>query len=209
MLPTTLSHVARARVRLVPAPELTSTADRLPPPGYAVAILADGRAAPLGIVPYQCSDQEHTQDGPPCGVYTLDWQFEVVPPASGYWGRSGIIVFPTYADACRWCRRRQENASLLNRCQEQATQAECYPERSVWYREEIERLLRETGYHWPCRTPDGPFLLVVYATDVSLWIHASSPYLPTFSLHLQASNPDDAWEQAYAAVVKICGKSRK
>lgn len=209
MFSTTLSRVARSRVRLVPPLQTMPAVERLPPPGYAVAILSDGRAAPLGIVPYQHGDQEDTQDGPSFGVYTLDWQFEVIPPAWGRWPRSGIIAFPTYADACIWCQRRQENTSLLNRCQEQATQAECYPERSAWYREETERLLRETGYHWPSRDPNGPFLLVVYASEVSLWIHASSPYLPAFSLHLQANNPDDAWEQAYAAVAKMLVKSRR
>lgn len=209
MFSTTLSRVARSRVRLVPPPQTPPAFERLPPPGYAVAMLSDSRAAPLGIVPYQHGDQEDTQDSLPFGVYTLDWQFEAVPPASGQWSRSGIITFPTYTDACLWCWRRQENISLLNRCQEQATQAECYPERSAWYRKEMKRLLREMGYHWSRRTPDGPFLLVVSPTDVSLWIHASSPYLPAFSLHLHASNPDDAWEQAYATVVKMLGKYRR
>lgn len=209
MLSTTLSQTTYSRVRLVPVPKPTAISERLPPPGYAVAILSDGRAAPLGIVPYQCADQEDTHDSPPFGVYTLDWQFEAVPPASGQWPRSGIITFPTYVDACQWCWRRQENVSLLNRCQEQAMQAECYPERSVWYCKEMKRLLRETGYHWSRHTPDGPFLLVVSATDVSLWIHAFSPYLPRFSLHLHASTPDDAWEQAYATVARMLGKSRR
>ena len=209
MLSTTFSRIARSRVRLVSPPKPALADNQLPPPGYAVAILPDGRAAPLGIVPYQPTGNEDTPDVLPFGVYTLDWQFEAVPPACDQWPRTGIITFPTYTDACLWCWRRQENISLLKRCQEQAMRAECYPERSVWYRKEMKRLLRETGYHWSHRTPDGPFLLVVSSTEVSLWIHASSPYLPAFSLHLHASNPDDAWEQAYATVAKMLGKFRR
>lgn len=209
MLSTTFSRIARSRVRLVSPPKLTPAFERLPPPGYAVVILPDGRAAPLGIVPYQPPGNEDTQDVLPFGVYTLDWQFEAVPPACGQWPRAGVITFPTYAGACLWCRRRQENVHLLNFCQKQATQAECYPERSAWYREETERLLRETGYHWRGSDADGPFQLVVSANKISLWIVASSPYLPTLSLHVRADNPDDAWEQAYATVATMLGKCRR
>src|SRR5487761_755029 len=119
MFSTTLSHVARSRVRLISPPKPTLADNQLLPPGYAVAILPDGRAAPLGIVPYQRADNEDAQDVQPFGVYTLDWQFEGVPPASGRWPRAGIITFPTYRDACLWCQRRWENSHLLGQYQEQ------------------------------------------------------------------------------------------
>lgn len=209
MFSTTLSHVARSRVRLISPPKSTFADDQLPPPGYAVAILPDGRAAPLGIVPYQRADNEDAQDVQPFGVYMLDWQFEAVPPAHDIWPRTGTITCATYANACLWCRRRQENAHLLGLYQEQTAHLECYPERSAWYREETERLLRETGYHWPGDDRDGPFLLTVYATEVSLWINASSPYLPRLCLRVLASDHDEVWERAYAAVAKMCGKSRR
>ncbi|MGB8345093.1 MAG: hypothetical protein WCD86_09425 [Ktedonobacteraceae bacterium] len=209
MFSTTLSHVARSRVRLISPPKSTLADDQLPPPGYAVAILPDGCAAPLGIVPYQRADNEDAQDVQPFGVYTLDWQFEAVPPASGRWPRAGIITFPTYRDACLWCQRRWENAHLLSLCQKQTSGVECYPERSAWYRYETERLLRETGYHWSGGNPDGPFFLIVYATEVSLWVNASSPYLPTLCLHVLADDCDEVWKQVYAAVAKFCGKSRR
>jgi len=209
MLQTTIRRSAPLRVRLVSIATPTGKQDLLPPPGYAVAILPTGSAMPLGIVPYQSAEDESTRDAPSFGVYTLDWRFEAVPPAHGIWPHTGTITCATYADACLWCQRRQENAHLLSLYQEQTARLECYPERSVWYREETERLLRETGYHWPGDDRDGPFLLTIYATEVSLWINASSPYLPRLCLRVLASDRDEVWERAYAAVAKMCGKSRR
>lgn len=209
MFPTTISRSTPSRVRLISIATPAEEQSLVPPPGYAVAMLPNGSAMPLGIIPYQRTEDEETLDAPAFGVYTLDWRFEAIPPALGPWRRTGTITCATYADACLWCLRRQENAHLLDQCQEQTAHLEYYPERSVWYREETERLLREIGYHWPNRATDGPFLLTPTAIGVSVRVYAASPYLPTFHLHLQATTLDDAWEQIYAAAAKLCGRSRR
>ncbi len=115
----------------------------LPPPGYAIARLADGRFAPLGTVPFQ-------PDEPLASLFPLRWSAELIPQAQARHACDGdIIAFPSYQQALWWCQRSAETVCLLHHASVAALRSECYPERNIWYREETERLLHQAGYDWP------------------------------------------------------------
>jgi hypothetical protein len=115
----------------------------LPPIGYAIATLSDGRFLPLTIVP---SAYEETLAFALC---KLSRHTDPVPPAEGFWPSSGPIICSTYDEALWWCQRQDETARLLRAVRAVTLRSECYPDRNVFYKEEIEHLLREAGYCWP------------------------------------------------------------
>jgi hypothetical protein len=134
----------------------------LPPVGYAIATLFDGRFLPLAIVP---SAYEETLAFALC---KLSRHPDPVLQAEGFWPSSGPIICSTYDEALCWCQRQDEAARQLREVQAVTLRSECYPERNIWYREEIERLLHEAGYGWPeqddekkrDRESNGPFCIV-------------------------------------------------
>jgi len=165
----------------------------LPPAGFAVARLPDGRYAP-GTVPGRPGESAAL-------VCLLRWSGEIVPQAldSGAAAGDDLIAFATYDEALCWCERRCENAWILLDWLTHAVQTEVYPERNVWFRDEIERRLREVGYSWPADA-DGPFDLSATHVDIRAWLNAGSLLLPALSLHIEASHLDEMWEALYAAV---------
>src|SRR5579875_696567 len=191
----------------------------LPPPGYAIARLADGRFAPLGTVPFQ-------PDEPLASLFPLRWSADLIPQAQARHACDGdIIAFPTYQQALWWCQRRAETVCLLHHASVAALRSECYPERNIWYQEEIERLLYQAGYDWPTwpesRDRDGdeekresgskgPFC-IVEALDgcprLLAWLELQwaneRPRCPLSHLHVEAANLDELWVRLYEAVSTI------
>jgi hypothetical protein len=197
----------------------------LPPKGYAIARLADGRFVPLGTVPFQ-------PDEPLAGLFPLRWSAELIPQAQTRHASDGdLIAFPTYQQALWWCQRRAETACLLHHASVAALRSECYPERSVWYREETERLLHEAGYDWPGLSESadgdedeqkreteskGPFC-IVEALDgcprLLAWLElrraSGCPRCSISNLHVEAANLDELWERLYDAVRTVLAWQRK
>jgi len=174
----------------------------LPPPGYAIAQLADGRCLPLTVLPLP--DKEGGTDRP-VSLCELYWQVEPIPPATGDWPRTGPIICDSCAEAVALCKRRAETLRRFLEAGRQATAAECYPERAVWYHDEIVFRLREAGYSWPPSEPDEPCFFVASPTGITAWLDADSLSLPALHLRVEAANPDEMWERLYAAVVAALG----
>ena len=194
---TTMLPSHSVRVAPQSRPELHAT--RLPPAGYAVARLPDGRYAP-GTVPGSPGESAAL-------VCLLRWSGEIVPQAlDGGQDGTDLIAFATYDEALCWCERRCENAWILLDLLTHAVQTQVYPERNVWFRDEIERRLREVGYSWPADA-DGPFDLSATPVDIRAWLDAGSLHLPALSLHVEAPTIDEMWEALYAAVEAAIGRS--
>jgi hypothetical protein len=105
----------------------------------------------------------------------LHWSVESlfgIPFALGSQPTTGYVSFRTYAQAFNFCHRRQEGFSLWSAWEKLAAQSELYPERNVWYREEIQRHTGEpivcdcTGWTVYCSVflPDGTYCFVRAAT---------------------------------------------
>jgi hypothetical protein len=171
-----------------------------PPPGYAIAALPDGRFLPMSLLLLSCENAAEVSYSL-CG---LRWQHEIIPPAEGDWPCTGSILCQTYTDAHNVCERCAETPRLLLDTEQLAVRAECYPDRNVWYRDEIEHLLREAGY---CRqeSNDGPFSITPMTGGISAWIHARTPTSAEIHLHVQAANLDEMWEAFYQGVFVACG----
>jgi hypothetical protein len=210
------SAEAEAEAEAAPAQEL-------PPAGYAIARLADGRFAPLGTVPFQ-------PDEPLVSLFPLRWSAELIPQAQACHASDGdLIAFSTYQQALWWCQRRAETARLLYQAQVAALRSECYPERNVWYQEEIERLLREAGYGWPTSPQsregdaekrdaeqNGPCCIVESLDGcprLLAWLElrrtGERPRCPLSHLHVEAANLDELWQRLYEAVSTILARQRK
>lgn len=172
----------------------------LPPPGYAIATLPDGRFLPVSVL-LLSFDEVAESSISLCGLH---WQNEIIPPAGGDWQRTGSIICRTYADAQGWCERCAETPHLLLESKHLAAMAECYPDHNAWYRDEIERLLREANFCWPDRR-EGPFSIATTTSGISAWIHVHSPTSAEMHLHIQAANLDEMWEALYAAVFATYG----
>ena len=186
------------RDALAPSSRPAEQAMNLLPPGYAIAQLADGRYLPLTVLPLS------REDGP-VSLCEFFWQVEPIPPATGDWPRTGPIICDSCAEAVALCERRAETPQLLVEAGRQATAAECHPERSVWYQDEIVSRLREAGYSWPPSERNGPCFLVASPTGITAWLDADSLSLPALHLRVEAANPDEMWERLYAAAVAALG----
>ncbi|SRR5579875_502486 len=225
---TQLAHASQHQ-RVAPSAHPPRREYRFPPPGYAIARLADGRFVPLGTVPFKAGE-------PLTGVYLLRWSAEIIPEAlDRRKDGSDIIAFDSYLDALAWCERRAETTRLLYHASVAALRSECYPERNSWYREEIEHLLREAGYSWPGLPESadgdedgggqkrereseskGPFC-IVEALDgcprLLAWLELrwanERPRCPLSHLHVAATNLDELWERLYEAVSTILAWQRK
>jgi hypothetical protein len=223
---TRLAHTSQQE-RVAPSSPPARAGYRFPPPGYAIARLADGRFAPLGTVPFQ-------PDEPLVSLFPLRWSAELIPQAQACHASDGdLIAFSTYQQALWWCQRRAETARLLYQAQVAALRSECYPERNVWYREETERLLRQAGYDWPglpesCdgdgdgdeqkrdAESKGP-CCIVEALDgcprLLAWLElrraGERPRCPLSHLHVEAANLDELWQRLYEAVSTILARQRK
>lgn len=171
-----------------------------PPPGYAIAALPDGRFLPMSVLLLSHEDAAESTFSL-CGLY---WQNEIIPPAIGDWPRVGSIICQTYTDAYSFCERDAETPHLLLDTVRLAAVAECYPDRNIWYRDEIERLLREAGYCWPERD-DGPCSVVTTTGGLSAWIHARDLTFAEMHLHVRAANLDEMWEALYQGALVACG----
>ena len=188
-----------------------------PPAGYAIAFLADDRFLPLAVAPTATAEAEQETLAftlRPCCRHT-----DPVPPAEGDAPASGPIICSRYDEARWWCERRAETACLLHQASVAALRSECYPDRNVWYREEIERLVREAGYGWPLGeeagsqeqqgVEQGP-CCIVEAQDADpprllAWLDMTPVgdkgdgcALP--NVQVEATNLDELWERLYEAV---------
>jgi hypothetical protein len=142
---------------------------------------------------------------------------------------SDVIVCDSYPDALAWCKWRAEIPSLLYQAQVAALRSECYPERNVWYQEEIERLLCEAGYGWPTSPQsregdaekrdaeqNGPCCIVESLDGcprLLAWLElrrtGERPRCPLSHLHVEAANLDELWQRLYEAVSTILARQRK
>ena len=174
----------------------------LPPPGYAIATLPNGRFLPMSVLLLSLDGMAESS----LSLCGLHWQNEIIPPAGGDWPRTGPIICRSYAGARDFCERCAETPHLLLESQHLAVMAECYPDRNAWYRDESERLLREAGYCGP-NEMDKPFFIVTTVSGISAWIHASSPSSAAVHLHIQAANLDEMWEALYTAAFTAFGRA--
>lgn len=122
---------------------------KLPPTGYAIATLSNGRFLPLLIL---SPDHNRLESFVLCRLSRDD---DPVPQALGLQPGGDDCICSTYDEALWWCERRTETTRLLSQAAVAALHSECYPERNKWYREEIERLLHEAGYCWPKQSESG------------------------------------------------------
>ena len=106
------------------------------PDGYAVAQLSDGRFYPL-----------RAQAEPCLYIEPLHWEAQRVPFACGPRSASGIVSFADRKLAVQYCHRHHEEFSLLWEMAYTIWEQEVCPERNVWYREEVSRLLHEHDPH--------------------------------------------------------------
>jgi len=106
------------------------------PDGYAVAQLSDGRFYPL-----------RAQAEPCLYIEPLHWEAQRVPFACGPRSASGIVSFADRKLAVQYCHRHHEEFPLLWEMAHTIWEQEVYPERNVWYREEVSRLLHEHDPH--------------------------------------------------------------
>lgn len=204
---------------------LTRTREsELPPGGYAIAVLSDGLFLPLCLlpapptsVPASLSEDEGAYS---LSLRKLSWYSDLIPQAFGNLLSSDPASGCTYDEALWWCQRHAETVSLLSEMQGAAVCSECYPERNIWYREEIEHLLRANGYDWSDEPDEnGPFCFVATQQTLLAWldIHigsknnpagAPSPRsLPGLNLHVEAINLDELWMCLYEAVSTILAES--
>lgn len=122
---------------------------KLPPTGYAIATLHNGRFLPLLLL---SPDYDRLESYVLCRLSCYD---DPVPQALGLQSSSDDVICSTFEEALWRCERRDETARLLQEARVAAMRSECYPERNSWYREEIERLLHEAGYGWPGQPESG------------------------------------------------------
>jgi hypothetical protein len=176
----------------------------LPPPDYAIAILPHGLYAPLGVI------HARSPDAPITTVYALHQHSELVPMAEPDWPRyhntdeSTLLAFATYDEALWWCRRREDTIAVLTAIEALTVQTEMYPDRNVWYRDEIEQLLHDAGYSWSASDPDAPFFLMACTDSIDAWMNAEMRTAGTSAchIHITASHVDELWEDLYAAVAR-------
>ena len=102
------------------------------PDGYAITQLSDGRFYPLRV-----SWKPYTD------IYPLSWEAQRVPFAYGPRSASGIVSFADRKLAVQYCHRQHEESPLLREMAQTLQEREVYPERNVWYQEEIQRLVQE------------------------------------------------------------------
>ncbi|GCE04776.1 hypothetical protein [Dictyobacter aurantiacus] len=88
-----------------------------------------------------------SKDGQELTSFTeLFWSTENshgIPTALGPRHTTGLISFPTYADAINFCHRKREASKLCVQWEAEATRCEVYPERNAWYADEIQALTGE------------------------------------------------------------------
>lgn len=206
--------------------EASALANERPPAGYAIALLADGRFLPLVVAPTAAAEAE--QETLAFTLRPCCWHIEPVPPAEGGASGSGPIICSRYEEARWWCERSAETACLLHQASVAALRSECYPDRNVWYREEIERLLREAGYGWPLLPSDeqeqqdvehGPYCIVetqdADPPGLLAWLEMTPvgdngdgraqgrPCCMLPNVHVEASNLDELWKRLYDAVSTV------
>ncbi|GCE26405.1 hypothetical protein KDA_18890 [Dictyobacter alpinus] len=81
------------------------------------------------------------------GLLGLFWSNEDsygIPMAVGPRHTTGLVSFPTYAAAINYCHRRWEDDELLYDWKKNAARCELYPERNVWYTQELQQLTGNT-----------------------------------------------------------------
>ena len=106
------------------------------PDGYAVAQFADSRFYPL-----------RAQTEPYVSIEPLSWNAQRIPFARGSHSTRGIVSFAERKLAVQYCHRYHEEFPLLWEMAQTVWEHEVYPERNVWYREEIQHLLHEHDPH--------------------------------------------------------------
>lgn len=133
------------------------------PPHYGVVQLANGRFYPL----YAFGDE--TSASP--SLSYLRWDLQAIPFAQGPMPEQGPVSFPCQSQAIEYCQRDNEEFDLLWYWNKHACEQELYPERNVWYREEMERLACSVQ---ACSVASPPAIrnftagAVIYA---SIWVH--------------------------------------
>lgn len=196
----TTTIVPSEHERLTSRSDPAAKAFPFPSPGYAIAALPDGRFLPMSLLLLSHEDAAEVSYSL-CG---LRWQHEIIPPAEGDWPCTGPIICQTYTDAHNACERCAETPRLLLDTEQLAVRAECYPDRNVWYHDEIEHLLREANYSWP-ESNDGPFSITATTGGISAWIHARDLTFAEMHLHVRAANLDEMWEALYQEALVACG----
>ena len=76
----------------------------------------------------------------------LQWEWlsdYSTPYAVGKQPTNGIVSFPTYHEALNFCHRYQEDIALGIEWEWKNAHIEWYPERNIWYLEEIYRLTHD------------------------------------------------------------------
>lgn len=160
------------------------------PPHYGVVQLANGRFYPLSI------PDDDTRSSPYLSF--LRWDVQYIPFAQGPMPKQGPVSFSCQAQAVQYCLRDNEECDLLWQWRKHACEQELFPERNVWYREEIERiacLVQHSGFASPHSIHSFTAGAVVYA---SVWIHFPGDYR---RLQVQAPTLDEAIVVLYDLVV--------
>jgi hypothetical protein len=167
-------------------------------------MLPSGLYAPLGVIHAQ------SPDAPITTVYALHQHSELVPMAEPDWpryhhtGECALLAFATYDEALWWCRRRDNTIGMLTAIKALTVQTELYPDRNIWYRDEIEYLLLDAGSSWSASDPAAPFFLMACTDSIAAWINAETRTAGTPACHIYraASNIDELWEDLYVAVAR-------
>ncbi|GCE18677.1 hypothetical protein [Dictyobacter kobayashii] len=99
------------------------------------------------------------------------WSFEdsySIPYALGPRHTTGLVSFPTYADAVTFCHREREEVDVLLECRKKAARCEVYPERNAWYGQEIEHLTGNAPFHYSTLFEEHAMVTDTYGTIYSL-----------------------------------------
>nr|HET6902326.1 hypothetical protein [Ktedonobacteraceae bacterium] len=162
------------------------------PSHYGVAQLASGRFYPLYVSGEEPGELELSPS-----FSCLHWGDQRIPFALGSTPREGVVSFEQHTHAIQYCQRNEEEFALLWQWQQYACQAELYPERNAWYRDEIERL---------AHAGDCPLLLsretvdcLCIGTEVHayIWVHLAGSYQ---AIRAKAPTLDEALVALYEQV---------
>jgi hypothetical protein len=116
----------------------------LPPDYHMVIAEMNGRYYPLRTDETSTDTAIVVRTSP-----QVEWQWLLhyhTPYAIGTQPTEGVVSFPTYQAALNFCHRYQEDISLGIKWEWNNADIEWYPERNVWYLEEISRLTHDFVY---------------------------------------------------------------
>jgi len=162
------------------------------PPHYGVAQLASGRFYPLYV-----SGEEPGEPELSPSFYCLRWEDQRIPFALGPLRREGVVSFAQRTQALQYCQREKEAFDLLWQWQQRACQAELYPERNAWYRDEIERLAHSGNCSLFLSRETVDCHCVGDEVYASIWVHLAKTYQ---AIRAKAPTIDEALVALYEQV---------